>query len=182
MKRGDEGYTLVSLLALIAVMGIAMATIAPTWRFLVTRDREEELIFRGEQYRAALERYQQEFSALPTKLEDLFKQRKIRRLFKDPITGRDFELIYSTPEGNMRASRLSEDQQRRLQSANQPGGTSMPIIGVVSSSPEKALRPWNDKEYYNEWEFIAGEGGQDQQQDESTDDESDDDEGDDVEG
>ena len=163
MKRGDEGYTLVSLLALIAVMGIAMATIAPTWRFLVIRDREEELIFRGEQYRTAIELYQKEFNALPTKLADLVKHHKIRRLFRDPTNGREFELIYATPEGNMRASRLSEDQQRRLRSADMPGGTSMTIVGVVSSSPEKALRPWNDKEYYNEWEFIAGEGQQDKQ-------------------
>ena len=158
MKMGSEkGYTLVGLLAAIAVMGILMASIAPTWRFLVRRDQEEELIFRGQQYQQALERYRKQFNALPTKLEDLVKQRAIRRLYKDPITGGPFELIYATPEGNVKASRLSPDQQRRLAQADMPGGSSLPIIGVVSTSKDKALRPFEDKEYYNEWEFIAGE-------------------------
>jgi type II secretory pathway pseudopilin PulG len=146
-------------LVVITLMGIAMATIAPTWRFLVIRDREEELIFRGEQYQIAISLYQQKFNTLPTKLEELMKQRCIRRLFKDPMTGADFELIYSTAGGNVKASKLSPDDQRRQAQAGLPGSSSMPIIGVVSSSPDKAIRPWKDKEFYNEWEFIAGEEG-----------------------
>ena len=62
MSNADKGFTLVSLLAVITIMGIAMATIAPTWRFLVIRDREEELIFRGEQYQIAISLYQKKFN------------------------------------------------------------------------------------------------------------------------
>jgi type II secretory pathway pseudopilin PulG len=158
----DNGFTLVSLMVVIILMGIAMATIAPTWRYLVIRDREEELLFRGEQYQIAISRYQKKFNTLPTKLDELLKQKCIRRLFKDPITRDDFELIYSTPGGNVKASRLSPDDQRRLSQAGQPGGSSMPIVGVVSTSPDKAIRPWKEKEYYNEWEFIAGEEDKEQ--------------------
>ncbi len=157
MIRNDKGFTLVSLLAMMTIMGIAMATIAPTWRYLVIRDREEELIFRGEQYQRAISLYQKKFNALPTKLEDLFKQRCIRQLFKDPMTGRGFELIYSAAGGNIRASRLSVNEQRRLAEGDAPGGSSLPIIGVVSTSKDKAIRMWKDKEFYNEWEFISGE-------------------------
>jgi len=164
MFRNEDGFTLVSLLALITIMGIAMATIAPTWRYIVIRDREEELIFRGEQYQMAISLYQKKFNALPTKLEDLFKQRCIRRLFKDPMTGRDFELIYSAAGGNVRASRLSANDQRRLAQRDMPGSSSLPIIGVVSTSKDKAIRMWKDKEFYNEWEFIAGEQDEGQTQ------------------
>jgi type II secretory pathway pseudopilin PulG len=155
----DEGYTLIALLALIALSGIAMATIAPTWSYLVTRDKEEELIFRGESYAFAIQRYQKEFNQLPTKLEEMYEKRFIRKLYKDPITGRDFELILQGPEGRKRESQLTKSQQQAVR-GTVPGGSSLGIVGVVSTSDKLALRPWNNKERYNEWEFIAGEGDQ----------------------
>jgi type II secretory pathway pseudopilin PulG len=157
--RSDEGYTLIALLALIALSGIAMATIAPTWSYLVTRDKEEELIFRGESYAFAIQRYQKEFNQLPTKLEEMYEKRFIRKLYKDPITGGEFELILQGPEGRKRESQLTKSQQQAVR-GTVPGGSSLGIVGVVSTSDKLALRPWNNKERYNEWEFIAGEGDQ----------------------
>ena len=155
LKANDSGYTLVGLLAVVLASGILMASIAPTWRHIVIRDREEELIFRGEQYVTAIELYRAKFNALPTDLEKMVKQRCLRRLYKDPMTGGDFERIFYTPAGNKRESQLTQQQLRNLY-AEGPGSTSLPIIGVVSRSTEQAIRKYQDKEYYNEWEFIAG--------------------------
>lgn len=175
-RKDEKGFTLVILLAMIAVSGIAMATIAPTWKFIVTLDNEKELVFRGEQYAQAIIRYKKQFNRLPLKLEDLVKYHKIRKLYKDPITGYDFELIFYTPAGKKRESELTAQQRQSVRS-DEPGSSSMGIYGVVSTSSELALRPYKDKERYNEWEFIAEEeerqsGAPDEDQPEEGDDES----------
>ena len=84
------------------------------------------------------------------------------------FTNGPFELIYYSPAGNQRASQL--DPKLLEQALREgPGKTSMPIIGVVSMSPDEALRPYKDKQHYNEWEFIAGEQQQQEEGDEETD-------------
>jgi type II secretory pathway pseudopilin PulG len=181
-QRRQAGYTIIALMAAIAVSGILMATIAPTWRYLVIRDKEEELIFRGEQYMLAIDRYNAKFNAMPTKLEDLVKNRFLRRLYLDPMTGGPFELIYASGAGNKRASQLPPEQQEQLLNP-QPGGSGMGIIGVVSTSPKEAIRPYKDKTHYNEWEFIAGEKkdegeGKEGEEGEEVEDEGEDEEGD----
>lgn len=164
-------------MAAIAVSGILMAGIAPTWRYLVIRDREEELIFRGEQYKLAIERYKKRFNALPTKLEDLDKYRMIRKLYDDPMTRGPFELVFSTPSGPRRASLLAAQQESKLSS--RPVGSGMGIIGVVSMSTDEAIRPYKDKKHYNEWEFVAEE--KEEEKDDGDEDDGNEEEGDEAE-
>ncbi len=60
------------LLVAIAIMGITMSMIMPTWRTWAQREKEAELIFRGEQYMRAIELYQRRFAgAYPTDLDAL---------------------------------------------------------------------------------------------------------------
>lgn len=160
-QQKDSGFTLVALLLLIAVGSVLMASIGPTWGFLVQRDREEELIFRGDSYALAIERYQKRFNKLPTNLNELMEQHMIRRLYEDPITEMPFELLVYNGASRVRESEL-EPTQRRILRGETPGTTSLGIIGVVSMSDEKALRPYKGKEYYNEWEFYAQDDQQEQ--------------------
>ena len=45
----------------------------------------------------------------------------------------------------------------------QPGGEMTgPIVGVKITMHKKALRKWRDKEYYDEWRFIAGDADNEQ--------------------
>ena len=86
-----SGYAMAGLLAGIAVMGILMSMIFPSWRMLVKREKEAELVFRGEQYMRAGEVYQRRFpGAYPADLETLVEQRFLRRLYDDPMTGKSF--------------------------------------------------------------------------------------------
>jgi type II secretory pathway pseudopilin PulG len=84
MKRSDDGYTLIALLIMITVGAILIASVAPTWAFLAQRDKEEELIFRGESYIAAIDRYRTRFNKLPAQLKDLLKENHIRKLYGRP--------------------------------------------------------------------------------------------------
>jgi type II secretory pathway pseudopilin PulG len=80
-RRGDGGYTLVALLALMTVLAIFAAAAAPSIRHQAQREREVEAIFRGEQVASAIRLYyssrQARFGAgdasLPTSMDQLIE-------------------------------------------------------------------------------------------------------------
>jgi len=142
------GFTYVALLAAIVIIGIVLSAAGQYWSTALQREREAELLFRGEQYRLAIERY---YAAkppptLPASLENLLKddrfpqaKRHLRRLFKDPITGEDFAVIRDKALGNR-------------------------IIGVHSTSERTPIKqegfpsPYEEdfkgKQSYKEWQFL----------------------------
>ena len=96
-QRGEEGYVLLTLLLIVALMIIFAAAITPSITFEIKRDREEEMIHRGVQYARAVKAYYKKFGRYPTKIEDLEstdRMRFLRKRYKDPITGKDFKLLH----------------------------------------------------------------------------------------
>jgi len=100
----QQGATYLIVMFLIVLMGISLMATTQQWSFIMKRDREAELAFRGNRIKEALERYVADYEVLkatrptryPRKLEDLTKKEPKRYLqvaYKDPITGMDFELI-----------------------------------------------------------------------------------------
>jgi type II secretory pathway pseudopilin PulG len=86
-RRREAGYSLVALMASVAVMLIMMTAAIPSWRYLMKNDREEELIARGGEIADAIMRYQRRNgNALPPSLEALVKGKFLRRAYKDPMT------------------------------------------------------------------------------------------------
>ena len=82
------------LLVAIAVMGVTLSMVMPTWSTGAKREKEAELIFRGEQYMRAIELYQRRFAgAYPTDMQLLIDQRFLRKAFTDPMTGGEFEIL-----------------------------------------------------------------------------------------
>ena len=49
-QYGDRGYAMAALLVALAVMLVLMSAALPAWRFQAKREKELELVFRGEQY------------------------------------------------------------------------------------------------------------------------------------
>jgi len=96
-RSGEDGYVLLTLLLIIALIIIFAAAIVPTIKFQIERDREEELIHRGVQYARAIRVYYKKFGRYPTKIEDLESSnnlRFLRKRYKDPITGKEFKLLH----------------------------------------------------------------------------------------
>jgi type II secretory pathway pseudopilin PulG len=142
----QRGAILLLLLVMVVVVGLAAGLAGQSWRSTVQRAREAELLWRGQQYQQAINSYyavrhgQQSF---PTKLEDLLRDprfpsvvRHLRRLYNDPMTGADWDLV-KDPNGR--------------------------VIGVRSSSElepfrkdgfPKSLDKLKGKEAYNKWEFV----------------------------
>ena len=103
--HNQRGATLMVVLLMMVIMGLAAGMAGNTWRNVMQREREEELLFRGDQYRRAIESYFKAAhagakGAYPRSVEDLLKDsrslqtlRHLREAYKDPLSGEDFELI-----------------------------------------------------------------------------------------
>ncbi len=148
MRNSEKGYTLVAVIVAIGVMSILLAAAAPVWRHVMKREREKELLFRGNQYIEAIDRYYRKFGRLPIQLEELHKTKCIRRLYPDPMTkDGKWGLIYF--RGGLPEAR------RRLPGAesSQPLATNA-ILGVYSKSKEKSIFIYQGKSQYDQWKFT----------------------------
>jgi len=94
IRRRSGGFTYIGLLFLVAMMGLALTQAAAMWQTVQQRDKEEELLFVGDQFRRAIARYYAAGGGYPRQLEDLVKdprfpgvRRFLRKVYRDPITG-----------------------------------------------------------------------------------------------
>ena len=149
MKRPSSyGFTYIALLVAITIIGISLGATGKYWSNVILREKEAELLYRGDQYRNAIKRY---YFAIPGRMrwpqsiDNLLVdeqtgtgKRHLRQKYKDPITGEDFGLIRNQLQGNG-------------------------IIGVYSTSEKEPLKQSNfsieDKDFegkkkYNEWKFV----------------------------
>jgi len=100
-RSREQGYVLLSILLVIALMVIAMGIVIPSITFEIKRDREEEFIHRGTQYSRAIRAYYKKFGRYPAKIEDLESAnnlRFLRKRYKDPLNCtpecQDFKLLH----------------------------------------------------------------------------------------
>jgi len=96
-RRKEVGYVLLTLLLAMAVLIIAAGVAASSIAFTIRRDREEELIHRGVQYKRAIREFAKKTGRFPLRMEELDNtngMRYLRKHYKDPITGGDFKLVY----------------------------------------------------------------------------------------
>ena len=106
------GHAMVSLLVVLGIMSILLSILLPVWNQSAKRDREFELVFRGEQYARAIELYQRRFAgAYPPDFNTLVEQKLLRRMYRDPMTGDgEFRIIYlSQIETFLRENSRDED-------------------------------------------------------------------------
>ncbi|MEM7248949.1 MAG: hypothetical protein AAF533_26720 [Acidobacteriota bacterium] len=171
-RRSARGASLAALMFGVAIMGIFMAAASQQWSFIVRRELERELVYRGSRYQSALDEHRARTNALPTKLEDLTKLPKpsLRRVWADPMTARydqDGELIEGTGEWKLigpqnPANRgvgqatTSGRSGSRLNRRNR-GPRTQAIRGVSSQSEEISIASWGEgfsaETAYNEWTF-----------------------------
>jgi type II secretory pathway pseudopilin PulG len=83
----QRGYALAAVLITIAIMSIVMSALLPVWRQQMQREKEAELIFRGEQYARAIYLFQRSNGGqYPPSIDALVQGRYLRRKYKDPMT------------------------------------------------------------------------------------------------
>jgi type II secretory pathway pseudopilin PulG len=113
----QAGFTYLTILFAIAFMGIGLALTGEVWRTVMLRDREAQLLYAGNQYRRAIERYYLNGPRqYPRTVEDLLKdprkpntERYLRKLYFDPVTGSaEWGLVKAPDGGVMGVYSLSE--------------------------------------------------------------------------
>jgi hypothetical protein len=235
--RRDAGFSLAALVFIATAVSILLSAAYPAYQMQAKRQTEEELIFRGEEYTRAIQKFYRKFGVYPPSVDALVQTnglRFIRRVYKDPITGKDFRLISISPDGTLLGSTLptqrmnntplfgaplqtlgsapqSQNQAPRGNTNQAPGSnTGLPntgstpgvvpppeqlnpnfvggivrppqqqgappqpaqqpsafraptggasgtagIVGVGSDSMGESIKVYNQRQKYNEWEFIA---------------------------
>jgi len=86
------GYAMVVLIVGLSIMAVLMTAAMPVWKHMAQREKEAELVFRGEQYARAIGLFQRKNGpgTLPPSFDLLVEQRFLRKKFKDPITDDEF--------------------------------------------------------------------------------------------
>ena len=161
MATAKKGYTLIILMIAMAVMSVGLLVAIPIWKTQIQREKEAELIFRGQQYVEAVRLYQQKYPGrFPHSLQELLEEKCIRRLYKDPMTEEGQWNVILLYQGVSRQKGQSLQKvmlapQRVLPSLDNPQ-----ILGVVSSSPEKSIKIFNGQSTYDKWLFFYGQDPQ----------------------
>jgi type II secretory pathway pseudopilin PulG len=166
--RNSRGFTYIALLAALVIIGISLGATGKYWQNVMLREKEEELLFRGDQYRQAIELYYRAGQKYPPNIDKLLKddrtpagKRHLRQKYKDPMTGEDFEIITSQTVtrgigGGVGATAGFVPIP--------PPPTTPGIIGVHSKSDKEPLKKDNfpalyqdfaGKSAYSDWQFIS---------------------------
>ena len=89
---GERGYVLLSILLFMVLMLIALSIELPRITQQIRREKEQELINRGNEYKSAIRKYFRKFARYPAtldQLENTNNMRFLRKRYKDPFTGKD---------------------------------------------------------------------------------------------
>jgi type II secretory pathway pseudopilin PulG len=141
----QTGFTYLGLLAAIVILGLLLSVAGHVWSFSLQREKEQQLLYIGDQYRKAIGSYYSLGSAYPLTLQDLLSDQRtpvprhhLRQLYRDPLTNDTDWILVKDPTG-------------------------VGIMGVASRSaltPIKRLRfadievGFANKDCYCDWKFI----------------------------
>lgn len=138
-RRRQAGYTLLMVVFMVATMLISAVALAPNVLTQGRREKEAEMVWRGQQYARAIGMYYRKFGKYPTKIEDLTKVtngvRFLRQAYTDPMNKEDgsWRFIYVGPNGQLIGSlRQSSLLQNTL---------SIPGLGGISTLGGGGLQP-----------------------------------------
>jgi type II secretory pathway pseudopilin PulG len=86
-RSNEKGYAMAALLVSLAVMSVLMSVAMPVWRHEAQREKEAELVFRGEQYARAIALYRSKnANNFPPSIDVLVQGKYLRKKYEDPMT------------------------------------------------------------------------------------------------
>lgn len=147
MKRA-QGFTYIGVVLAVAVSGALLAAGSVVWSQQAQRERERELLLIGKEFRRAIGLYYERTPGAakryPERLEDLLRddrylsmQRYLRRIYRDPLTGKpEWGLIQAPAGGIMGVHSLSNSRPTKT------GGF------------DEAERDLDGKTRYSDWQFV----------------------------
>ena len=136
-NRRESGFALLMVFVLAAVIAISLYFELPRAMFEHTRQKEQLLIDRGEQYSLAIRRFYVKFGRWPARMEELEStnnMRFLRRQYKDPMTGEaDWRIIHEA--AGVLTDSLVHPPNPLATGQNGPGGSPTSFGTLTSSLP-----------------------------------------------
>jgi type II secretory pathway pseudopilin PulG len=153
----------------IAVMAIMMAAAMQLVSFQEQREREAELIFRGQQYVEGIRLYRQKYGRYPMRMKELWEAdpRVLRQKWTDPITrSEEWGVIFQGEEGRELVApgggglpptptRTPVFERDREGEGEKVG----PIVGVHSLSTQSSIKVYEGRDQYDLWKFVLKKEG-----------------------
>lgn len=147
-KSNQRGYTYLAMLFAVAVAGAVVASGSVVWQHEAQREREKELLRIGNEFTLAIGLYYNRSPGsvrrFPGSLDELLRddrhlslQRYLRRIYRDPMTGKNEWGVVNAPEGGIMGVYSRAEQATVKRSG----------FGVANAS-------FNDKTRYSDWRFV----------------------------
>lgn len=145
MVKRNTGFTYLTVLFAVFIFSAALALAGEVWHTAAVREREAELLHIGNEYRKAIERYYLSGPRqYPRNLSDLLKDprqagtmRHLRKLYGDPVTGKDEWGLVRAADGGIAGVHTLSD------------ATPVKIAGFAVRDKELEA-----KTKYSDWKFV----------------------------
>lgn len=146
----QNGFTFLAALMIMVIMGLMLGLTGQSWKTIMKRERERELLFRGLQIRSAIAAWNSsrvkatplnDLKDLLLDPRDLQKKKYLRQLYKDPLTGKEWTIIKDKTgvKGIIGVASISNDIPLKISFAEYSG-----------------LDTFAGKKKYSDWRFVFG--------------------------
>ena len=147
----QRAFTYIGVLVILAVMMMALGAASEIWHSVMQREKEQELLFIGHQFRTAIGKYYaQSGNRYPPNLEALLesndlgikdtavkKQRFLRKLYQDPMTNESNWGLVAGPDKRVQGIySLSEEKPFKT-------------TGFINADADLELA-----KKYSDWKFV----------------------------
>lgn len=172
LRRGEHGYALVGLLALMTIMALLLVTAMPNIQRQAQRSLEEEAIWRGEQVAEAIRLYTRAKNSPPTSMEQLLEglpvgAKKVQVLrpvaAHDPLSSKgEWKLIRRTDPAFLEFQRAviayagRQVTTRDAVFVNAAGGPPAPLANVLDTGNSEEEAPGGEDDSANSTGAFIG--------------------------
>ncbi len=145
----QKGFSYLGILIFVAVMGAGLAAFGKIASHASQREKEAELLFRGNQFHQAIASYYKKESRYPKALEELLEDKRypmpvrhLRKLYSDPLTGGDQWGLVEAPGGGVMGVHSLSDAQP-----------------IKTGNFSNKNQDFEKAEKYSDWKFVHSPAG-----------------------
>jgi hypothetical protein len=139
----EAGYILLIVMMMATLLFISLAAALPSIYVEGQREKEKELIFRGEQYARAIMLFHEQFKRYPSSVKELLHTNNLsflRKDYPDPMTrSGQWRFIHATASGVILDSKILAPpgkQQNKPLDSNSPGTNSQAESATSQPNPQ----------------------------------------------